>query len=111
MADTKMQQSVFFPVYLFMVLPGRPIIDSTDRIKSFGKEAASSGVGLSGGITQHLSGSAAAALLIISTGGKLTAERGLSFAWIQDVLSKHRIVLAEGSHFNYFVEFEMRSGP
>lgn len=93
-----------------MVLPGRPMIDSTDRIKSFAKEAASSGIGLSGGITQHLSGSAAAALLIISTGrGKLTAERSLSFAWIQDVFSKHRIVLGEGSHF--IVEFEMRSGP
>lgn len=79
------------------------MIDSTDRIKSFAKEAASSGIGLSGSITQNLSGSAAAALLIISTlWGKLTAERSLIFAWIQDVLSKHRIVLAEGSRFYFF---------
>lgn len=68
MADTKMSHSGFFSIYLFMVLPGRPMIGSTDCIKSFAKEAASSGIGLSGGITQHLSGSAAAALLIISTG-------------------------------------------
>lgn len=78
-----MRQSVFFSVYLFMVSPGRTMIDSTDRIKSFAKEAASSGIGLSGSITQHLSGSAAAALLIISTlWGKLTAERSFSFALI-----------------------------